>query len=762
MDLQRLPHILVDLTAAFGASAGIPQSARQMALLLARSPHWRTSALALSLHEQSRASLYGKARTRPQTLGDDAEYLASLVDAGQKRPSSFWADALYDMARRAGRSYPLIRFTPEIWGEIFWEHYFAPGFPPAFRNELKKMPFYRSPLTRPEATLAVRHGFPVARLDTRGCDVVIFQNPTPIRVSPGTVKIVRCHDLVPLRRFDTQPQAPHLIHDYRLALSQCVRDSHFACVSEATREALLDLYPAIRHRTSVIPNSIPISEWIDAQAPTREAPHPFFLAVGTIEPRKNYLRLLKGFRTYLESRPRIARLVLVGGRGWRNAEELREIEEAVEEGWLTWHERVEPHTLVELYREAHALIGASVDEGFGMPPLEAAVLGTPSVLADLRVFRTHLGDAAEYFDPYDTKSLAVALTRLTPARRSALASAARPRAERFSPDNEAAHWQELIRQVTRTPGIPRSAPVRMTGWVPREETSAIPLSIILGVEGWDERLPATLDRLVPQAQASGAEVIVGLREPCSAPERWPSVHFFTDPNGNVLTLRAQAASMARGEVIALTEDHGVVPPDWCEQLIREHRAHPEAAVIYGSVRHGGPYGITSWANFYATFGLQLPPMPFPPLRRTPPIVNVSIKRAYGPADGWKPGWFEFIGLPTLYDLGLCRAAGEMVVDHVQHHGLIGTYTAHYHNARVTTGLRGLVRGSPAWRNQLADSARVPVQNVVLDWSEIWRSDEPRGRLLLAFPSYALIALFHAAGEMAGLFFGPGDSAKHLD
>jgi len=455
-------HVLVDLTFALTANAGIPQSARQTAWLLARSPHWQTSALALSVHEDSRASLFGKARNQTQSRGDDSEYLSALIDAAQKRKGNFLTEILRDIPRLVGLPRPLIRFTDNIWAEIFWEHYFAPGFPSELRHEVRKIPFYRSPLTRPEATLVTRHGFPVAKLDTRGIDVVIFQNPTPIRVSRGTIKIVRCHDLVPLLRFDTQPQVPHLIRDFRLALSQCARDSHFACVSEPTRDALLELYPDLGDRTSVIPNSIAVADWIDSPlaAPTPDAP--YFIAVGTVEPRKNYRRLLRAFRIYLDGKPHVGRLVLVGGKGWRNKNEIRAIEEAVAEGWLTWHKQVEPHILAGLYRKAHALVGASVDEGFGMPPLESAALGTPSVLSDLRVFRSHFGDTAEYFDPYDTDSIAAALARMTAARRAELAPPARIRARRFSPENEAAIWQDLLIRLTGRSDIPKAVSAAVT------------------------------------------------------------------------------------------------------------------------------------------------------------------------------------------------------------------------------------------------------------------------------------------------------------
>jgi len=762
--LKSHPHVMMDITPALGTSAGIPQSIRQTICLLAQSPHWSTSALIMSLHANGHADCYAKKHRGPALLADEAEYLDEVIAPDEKRGADPLREVRRYFRRMFGRAYPLIAFNSGQFTDVIWENYFAQGLPPQFRDSLKKISFYRSPLMRPEVTMHLRNHFRPARLKTKGVDVLIFQNPNPIRVSRGTVKVIRLHDLVPLFRFDTQPKLQHFIRDFYLALSQCVQDSYFVCTSEPTREAFLSLYPHVRHRTSVIPISVPMADWALDSTPAKPATNnAFFLAVGTIEPRKNYCRLIQGFRLYREAHSRKHRLIIVGSRGWRNEKEIRAIETAQSEGWLTWHEQVDPEKLVELYQRSLAHVSASVSEGFGMPPLEAAALGIPSVLSDIPPHRLHLGNAAEYFDPGDPKSLADALLRMTPKRRAELAPLARKSTQLFRSENELAHWQELIREVTHTREIPLASPVRVTSMRPRKVVSSRPLSIVISSEGMDQRLRKCLDLIVPQAEAVQAEVLVGMKGvPGDEKARWPTVQFIYDPTSNVVSLRAQAASQATGEVVAFTEDHGLIGPDWCKLMIECHRAHPEMAIIYGPVEHGGPYGITSWANFLANFGRHMSPIEFPPRRRIPPIVNVSIKRGYLPPEALEPGWFEFIGMPTFHDLGLCHCDNRLVVNHVQHHGFIGTYWAHFHNARVTTGTRKLPLGSARWREQLINSLRVPVQLICCDWSSLWTAGRSRALLLITLPSYVGIAFSHMLGEIAGLFFGAGRSADYLD
>ena len=133
---------------------------------------------------------------------------------------------------------------------------------------------------------------------------------------------------------------------------------------------------------------------------------PFFLGVGTIEPRK-------AWNVALDAMDRLwadgvdARLVLVGRYGW-NAHWLRSrIEGHREFGErLIWRDSAGDAELAALYRRASALVYPSVCEGFGLPLIEARHYGLPVIASDIPIFREIAGDAVSYFPPLDDGSLA--------------------------------------------------------------------------------------------------------------------------------------------------------------------------------------------------------------------------------------------------------------------------------------------------------------------------------------------------------------------
>ncbi|MGA0562018.1 glycosyltransferase [Ancylobacter sp. VNQ12] len=143
-----------------------------------------------------------------------------------------------------------------------------------------------------------------------------------------------------------------------------------------------------------------------------------FLMVGTIEPRKGHLQALDAFDLLWEAGSE-ARLVIVGNEGWRgvprdHAQNLPDILERLrnhpEAGRrLFWLQGVSDEFLDRIYQEADCLIAASLDEGFGLPLIEAARHGVPILARDIPVFREVAGNAAAYFSGRDGASLAAAI-----------------------------------------------------------------------------------------------------------------------------------------------------------------------------------------------------------------------------------------------------------------------------------------------------------------------------------------------------------------
>lgn len=160
---------------------------------------------------------------------------------------------------------------------------------------------------------------------------------------------------------------------------------------------------------------------------------PYILSVGTLEPRKNQLRLVRAFEALAANFPEV-HLVLAGGRGWK----CEEIERAIltspaaqrihRSGFLSSAE------LAKAYRQALVFAYPSLYEGFGLPILEAMAAGVPVLTSNVSSMPEVAGDAALLVDPTSTDQIQVALSRLLgePALRAELARRGREREQLFS------------------------------------------------------------------------------------------------------------------------------------------------------------------------------------------------------------------------------------------------------------------------------------------------------------------------------------------
>lgn len=136
---------------------------------------------------------------------------------------------------------------------------------------------------------------------------------------------------------------------------------------------------------------------------------PYYLSVGTIEPRKGHSIVLDAL-DMLWAEGVDATYVLVGARGWGMRHfEKRIVRHPEYNRRLFWLDRAGDADLALLYRRARAVALASVAEGFGLPIVEAALYGTPVIATDIAVFREAAGDSAQYFRLLDRDSLAARL-----------------------------------------------------------------------------------------------------------------------------------------------------------------------------------------------------------------------------------------------------------------------------------------------------------------------------------------------------------------
>lgn len=329
----------------------------------------------------------------------------------------------------------------------------------AARRARLAAPFGRSALTdllrrpEPKALLLVSHRAlerpaRIAALRRHGCSFV------PL-----------IHDLIPLLHPEFARQGHAERHRQRIATTAELADA--IVVNSAATAA--DLEPWLS--TRAVPPVVAVAP-LGITPPKVEDPppctRPYFVVVGTIEPRKNHLLLLNIWRQLAASLgPDAPRLVVVGRRGWENENVIDMLERcAAIDGVVRETGALPDHEIATMLRGARALLFPSFAEGFGLPLAEALALGVPVIASDLPALREVGGAAPDFLDPLDGA-----------AWRSAVLDYARPDSKaRAAQLTRIAHWKRpswtehfaiLDRLLERLLGPPatasRPAPVRADG-----------------------------------------------------------------------------------------------------------------------------------------------------------------------------------------------------------------------------------------------------------------------------------------------------------
>jgi len=160
---------------------------------------------------------------------------------------------------------------------------------------------------------------------------------------------------------------------------------------------------------------------------------PFVLFVGTREPRKNLVTLIRAFEALAAARlPH--RLVVAGAAGWKNEAAERAIASSPAAARVDRPGRIAEADLPALYRAADVFCYPSLEEGFGLPPLEALACGTPVVTSNVSSLPEVVGEAALTVAPLDAPALARALREAIENRelRARLSREGPLRASRFT------------------------------------------------------------------------------------------------------------------------------------------------------------------------------------------------------------------------------------------------------------------------------------------------------------------------------------------
>ncbi len=274
-------------------------------------------------------------------------------------------------------------------------------------------------------------------------DILHCTYQLPLRAKRAR-NVYTIHDLVPLRlpyaTLDNKRQT------YSLLRKIAAEADHIVTVSEHSKRDIVQLlgvdearvtntYEAVEFPRELVerPDDVIAEELRGSHGLEMQQ---YLLFYGALEPKKNVGRLIEAYLLSGASIP----LVITGAGGWGNRAEVKMIEGLRAEGRAPGTPRIHHFEfvsfpmLVTLIRGARAVLFPSLYEGFGLPVLEAMLLGTPVVTSRASSLPEIAGDAALYVDPYDVDDIADAIKTITADEglRTELSRRGRAQAELFS------------------------------------------------------------------------------------------------------------------------------------------------------------------------------------------------------------------------------------------------------------------------------------------------------------------------------------------
>jgi len=283
----------------------------------------------------------------------------------------------------------------------------------------------------------------------RRSDIDILHYPThlerPYRLR-GIVSVMTFHDLVPL--IFEKMSTKRIRWEMQELLKKIHRVDHFISVSLKTKEDMIEYLGVREDDISVVYHGISSHYRPVGAAAIRQTVSdgkPYILFVGTVEPRKNLVTLLRAFAGLREE----VCLVISGHLGWGSEEVTRTIDELDLRNRVRFTGYTKEEDMPALYSGAELFVFPSWYEGFGLPPMEAMACGTVVASSTGGSLPEVLGDAALYFDPSDVEGMKHSMETLLTSEdlKSNLTARGLERAKKFTWRNSAMEVIDVYRKL---------------------------------------------------------------------------------------------------------------------------------------------------------------------------------------------------------------------------------------------------------------------------------------------------------------------------
>jgi len=482
-----MPKILMELSSSIYGYAGIPQDARLTFKLLSEVKGLELSGLILD-NGNNAFGIRSKRRERNnRNIGTASRFIAALTDRDlSAKAGRTFVQRLHRSVSSVGafagnymgaysKPFPI---DSNLYSDFIWSTIFANSLQGRLRKNLTAHNFYGCGTNLAQLISSALMSLPRMPIDTSGFDYFLVQKPFYARVPESTRMIVRYHDSIPIThpQFTIYPRLAQKAH-YKSLISNSEK-SIFVCNSESTRSALIELFPRAKGRVYtahcavsdeyypddsqdlrvilaqrlnyrlVVGAKASVGQMIEMRdLVERKFNGRYFIVVGSLEPRKNHLRVIDAWERLRSRTGADIKLVFVASSGWNNKKEVKVLRHHALGGDLVVLGNVPSFQLRALYSQACATIAASFAEGFNIVGVESMKCGTPVLASNIAVHCEIFKDGGAFFDPYSEEGLVREMEKVaeqSDAERTAQAKKCEQIAGHYKPENIVRQWMDVF------------------------------------------------------------------------------------------------------------------------------------------------------------------------------------------------------------------------------------------------------------------------------------------------------------------------------